>query len=107
LTSVASERPSISKLARYQLEFDECATNQLHVTMKFPDPLSRRLVQLLDGTRDREMLARELLEFVQSGRGKVIENGVQIEDVAEVAAILERRVREGIESLAREGMLVS
>jgi methyltransferase-like protein/SAM-dependent methyltransferase len=107
LTNVASERPSISKLARYQLEFDECATNQLHVTMKFPDPLSRRLVQLLDGTRDREMLVHELLEFVQSGRGKVVENGVQIEDMAEIAAILERRVREGIESLVREGMLVS
>jgi methyltransferase-like protein/ubiquinone/menaquinone biosynthesis C-methylase UbiE len=107
LTNVASERPSISKLARYQLEFDECATNQLHVTMKFPDPLSRRLVQLLDGTRDREMLARELLEFVRSGRGKVVENGVPVEDMAEVGVILERRVREGIESLAREGMLVS
>jgi hypothetical protein len=74
--------------------------------MKFPDPLSRRLVQLLDGTRNQEMLARELLEFVRSGRGKLFENGVPVENMAEVAAMLERRVREGLESLAREGMLV-
>jgi hypothetical protein len=52
------------------------------------------------------MLVRELLEFVRSGRGKVFENGVLIENLSEVAVILERRVLEGLESLAREGMLV-
>ena len=40
------------------------------------------------------------------GRGKLLEDGVPVENMAEVAAILERRVREGLESLAREGMLV-
>ena len=49
---------------------------------------------------------RELIEFVRSGRGKILENGVPVENLAEVAVILERRVREGLESLAREGMLV-
>ncbi len=74
--------------------------------MRFPDPLSRRLVQLLDGTRDREMLTRDLIEYVRSGRGEVLENGVRSRTKAEVAVILERRVHEGLESLAREGMLV-
>jgi hypothetical protein len=64
-------------------------------------------VQLLDGTRNQEMLTRELLEFVRSGRGKLLESGVVVENMGQVAAILERRVREGLESLAREGMLVS
>jgi methyltransferase-like protein len=106
VTNTISDRPSTSKLARFQLERGDSATSQLHVLMKFPDPLSRRLVQLLDGTRNQEMLARELLEFVRSGRGKLFEDGVPVENMAEVAAILERRVREGLESLAREGMLV-
>jgi methyltransferase-like protein len=106
VTNVVSERPSTSKLVRYQLERGEFATNQLHVSMKFPDPLSRHLVQLLDGTRDRKTLTRELIEYVRSGRGKVLENGVPVENLAEVAVVIERRVREGLESLGREGMLV-
>jgi hypothetical protein len=63
-------------------------------------------VQLLDGTRDRETLKRDLIEYVRMGRGKLLEDGVPVENMAEVPAILERRVREGLESLAREGMLV-
>jgi methyltransferase-like protein len=106
VTNVISERPAVSRLARFQLERGEFATNQLHVSMRFPDPLSRRLVQLADGTRDREMLTRDLIEYVRMGHGKLLENGVPVENMAEVAAILERRVREGLESLAKEGMLV-
>ncbi len=106
LMNKVSERPSVSTLVRYQLERGEWAVNQSHVLIKFPDSLSRKLVQLLDGTRDQEMLRRDLLDYVQSGQGRVLENGVQIENLAEVEALLERRVREGLESLAREGMLV-
>ena len=107
VTNVVSERPSVSGLARFLLEHGESATNQLHVSMRFPDPLSRRLVQLLDGTREREMLKRELIEYVRSGHGQLLENGVPVENMTNVADILERRIREGLESLAREGMLVS
>jgi methyltransferase-like protein/predicted O-methyltransferase YrrM len=104
---LVSERPAASRLARFLLERGPSTPNQLHVFVKFPDPLSRRLVQLLDGTRDREMLTRDLIEYVRSGQAKLLENGVLVENLAEVAAILERRVREGLQSLAREGMLVS
>jgi methyltransferase-like protein len=107
VTNVVSQRPKASRLARFLLERGDSTSNQLHVFMKFPDPLSRRLVQLLDGTRDREMLTRDLIEYVRSGHGEALENGVLVENIADVAAILERRVREGLESLAREGMLVS
>jgi hypothetical protein len=107
VTNVVSQRPKVSRLARFLLERGESASNQLHVFMKFPDPLSRRLVQLLDGTRDREMLTRDLIEYVRSGHGKVLENGVLVDEMAKVAAILERRVSEELASLAREGMLES
>jgi methyltransferase-like protein/trans-aconitate methyltransferase len=106
LTNEVSQYPSVSNLARRQLEGSQSATNQLHVAMNFPDSLSRHLVQLLDGTRDRETLVRELVEFVRSGRGTLVENGVTVDDPTEVATLLERRVREGLASLAREGMLV-
>jgi methyltransferase-like protein/SAM-dependent methyltransferase len=107
VTKAVSERPSVSRLARLMLEHGESAMNQLHLLMRFPDPLNRRLVQLLDGSRNQEMLARDLIEHVRSGRGNVLEDGVLVENMDEVAVILERRVREGLESLAREGMLVS
>jgi SAM-dependent methyltransferase len=107
LTNLVSQYPCVSRLARFQLERGETAINQLHVAMNFPDALSRRLVQLADGTRDQETLRRELVEFVGSGKGKLVENGVIVEDLTEVSAILERRVGEGLQSLAREGMLVN
>ena len=101
-----SERPATSQLVRFQLERGDSATNQVHVSLKFPDLVSRRLVSLLDGTRDQEMLVRELTEFVESGRGKLYENGALLEDPNEVGVILQRRVREQLESLMREGMLI-
>jgi methyltransferase-like protein/2-polyprenyl-3-methyl-5-hydroxy-6-metoxy-1,4-benzoquinol methylase len=107
VTNEVSERPSVSRLARLLLAHGQSAANQLHVFMKFPDPLSRRLVQLLDGTRDREMLTRDLLEYVHSGQGQILENGLPVENMSEVTIILDRRVREGLASLARKGMLVS
>jgi SAM-dependent methyltransferase len=107
VTNVVSQRPSTSRLTRFLLERGDFATNQLHVSIKFPNPLSRRLVQLLDGTRDQEMLTHDLIEYVRAGRGEVFENGVLVENMADVVVILERRVREGLSSLARQGMLVS
>jgi methyltransferase-like protein/trans-aconitate methyltransferase len=106
LTDFAGDRPSTSRLVRHQLLHGESATNQLHVAIKFPDPLSRRLIELLDGTRDREDLTRDLVDFVRKGLGKVIENGTPVEDLDQIETILRRRVGEGLVSLAREGMLV-
>jgi methyltransferase-like protein/trans-aconitate methyltransferase len=99
-------RPAVSKLARFQLSRGESATNQLHTPIRFPDPVSRQLIILLDGTRDESALVGELVEFVMAGRGKIYENEVLVEGPDEIASILERRVREGLESLAREGMLI-
>jgi hypothetical protein len=107
VTRVVNERPAVSRLVRFLLERGASAPNQLHVFIKFPDPLSRRLVQLLDGTRDRERLTCDLIEYVRSGQGQLFENGLLVENIDEVAVILERRVREGLATLAREGMLVS
>jgi methyltransferase-like protein/trans-aconitate methyltransferase len=107
LTNAVSRYPAVSKLVRVQLASGETVTNQLHVAMKFRDRLSRRLVELLDGTRDQEALTHELVEFVRNGHAELIDNGVPVRDLNAVEAILKRRVREGLVSLAQEAMLVS
>jgi predicted methyltransferase family protein/methyltransferase family protein/protein-lysine methyltransferase-like protein len=56
-----SERPVASPLARLLLRSGSLAATLLHEPMRFDDPPSRLLVQLLDGTRTREQLAQELL----------------------------------------------
>jgi SAM-dependent methyltransferase len=69
LTTSVSNRPEASPLARHQARSGELVTNLRHAGVRIEDDLGRRLVVLLDGTRDRVQLARELRRFlVDSGR---------------------------------------
>ncbi len=54
------ERPEASRLVRLQLERGELATNLLHEDVHPMDVRMRLLLRLLDGTRDRAALLREL-----------------------------------------------
>ena len=103
----AGERPAVSRLARYQLERGDVATNQLHASIRFPDLLSRRLVLLLDGTRDRRALIAELTQVVLQGEAELFENEIRITAPDAVPGVLAKRVEQGLASLAREAMLVA
>jgi methyltransferase-like protein/SAM-dependent methyltransferase len=100
-----TDRPAISKLARSQLTHGESVTNQLHISRRITDPIARQLLLLLDGTRDQTTLTRDLLEFVKSSRTPVYENRVQVTDLEQLPAAIERQLPGGLRSLAREGML--
>jgi hypothetical protein len=54
------ERPVASALARLQAAEGERVTTLRHTSVEVPDALGRRLIGLLDGTRDRAALLREL-----------------------------------------------
>jgi SAM-dependent methyltransferase len=60
LATTPSERPVASALARLQASEGTRITNLRHSSVDVPDALGRRLITLLDGTRDREALLREL-----------------------------------------------
>jgi len=100
-----SKRPATSKLVRLQLRHSNFASNQLHISRKFPDPVSRQLLLFLDGTRDEEMLAHDLIEFFRSTGATVYEDGKPVDNRNELPAVVERRLPEALQSLAREGML--
>ncbi len=54
------ERPAASALARLELRGGTTATTLAHGVVEIDDEKGRRLVELLDGTRDRAALAAEL-----------------------------------------------
>ena len=60
IANAPSERPVASALARLQAAEGTRITNLRHGTIDVPDELGRRLITLLDGTRDRAALLREL-----------------------------------------------
>jgi methyltransferase-like protein/protein-L-isoaspartate O-methyltransferase len=57
----AGERPEASPLARLQAATQEDVTGLLHARVRLADPNARRLLALVDGTRDRAALAQALL----------------------------------------------
>ena len=60
ITTTPSERPMASAVARLQAARGTRLTTLLHTEVEVPDELGRRLIALLDGTRDRAALLREL-----------------------------------------------
>jgi hypothetical protein len=64
LTASVSERPEASPLARHQARSGQLVTNLRHASVRLEDDLGRRLVVLLDGTRDHVQLLHELRTFL-------------------------------------------
>lgn len=62
LSLEAGERPVASAVARLQAEKGELLTNLRHRAVCLKDERERRLIRLLDGTRNRSDLARDLGE---------------------------------------------
>ncbi|HEX6618134.1 MAG TPA: class I SAM-dependent methyltransferase [Solirubrobacteraceae bacterium] len=59
-TTTPGEAPRASALARHQALAGQMVTNLRHASVRIEDDLGRRLVTLLDGSRDRAALAAEL-----------------------------------------------
>jgi SAM-dependent methyltransferase/methyltransferase-like protein len=62
LATAPGEHPVASAVARVQLECGETVTNLRHDAVKLDDEIVRRLLPLLDGTRDRAALVAALGE---------------------------------------------
>ncbi len=66
-----SEKPLASPLARFQARQGKLVTNLFHANIKLEDDLGLRLLLLLDGTRDRATLIRELTAIVEEAFAEV------------------------------------
>ncbi|HEV8591183.1 MAG TPA: hypothetical protein VGQ55_03700, partial [Pyrinomonadaceae bacterium] len=60
-----SETPKISALARWQMQSAQNILTTLGLDMKIEDEVSRHLLELLDGTRDKTDLVYGMTEFIK------------------------------------------
>jgi methyltransferase-like protein/2-polyprenyl-3-methyl-5-hydroxy-6-metoxy-1,4-benzoquinol methylase len=97
-----SQRPVASPLARRQIETDDMVATLRHTSVRVEGPLERALLKLLDGTRDRAALLRDLKASLESGEVPWKQLGILPGNGEEMG----RRLAEGLDrNLARLGRL--
>ena len=64
--TTVSDRPRASALARHQARTSDTVTNLRHEEIRLEDPAVKTFLQLLDGTRDRAAIAREMASALRS-----------------------------------------
>ncbi len=93
-SATPGDAPRASALARHQARAGRMVTNLRHASVRIEDDLGRRLVTLLDGTRDRAALTAELRAHLL-GQGRPV--------APDLADSLER----SLQGLARLALLES
>jgi hypothetical protein len=92
-----TEMPRSCALARKMLQYGDSIVNRLHCTMGITDAAGKHLLSLLDGTRDREALIKEMTNLP-----------VLVEeepDPEKRAALARRNVETGLDHLAKWTLL--
>lgn len=99
LTTVVTERPAASHVARWQASTSAEVTDLRHRTVLLDSVVVRKFVSLLDGSRDERMLLDEMNRFLDQTRTE----GVAAPDLPEKATAAE--VAMHLKDVARLGLL--
>ncbi|HYE66382.1 MAG TPA: class I SAM-dependent methyltransferase [Pyrinomonadaceae bacterium] len=102
----AGERPVASPLARLQAADQEIVTTLHHSNVKMEGELGRQLLLLLDGTRDRAALLRELGPLMESAVESQARDGARSESDAPSKTLFEELEKQ-LNKLARLGLLAA
>lgn len=105
MTLSPGAKPMTSPLTRLQTARGEKVTTLCHETIEIEGSLGKKLVQLLDGTRDRSQILRDLTSAILEGEIEWIENGEAIHDSARVQDSLVSALDTQLIRLARLGLL--
>jgi methyltransferase-like protein/trans-aconitate methyltransferase len=104
----AGKRPVSSPVARLQIRSGAVSvTNLCHGPVIISEALSRELVLLLDGTRDRADLLRDLTALAVSGAAALQIDGQTLTDPAAVGRMLASGLEPSLSHLAKMALLVS
>jgi len=107
LVASVSERPVASLLARLQLASGMVAvTNQRHVSVMLTDEISRQFLQLLDGTRDRAAILRDLTAHFDDGAPLPAWHANGPASALELALMLDKGLDGNLAQMARLCLLV-
>lgn len=102
----ASERPVSSPLARWQLREGNVVTNLNHSSILVDDVL-KNLILLLDGTRDRPALLREMGKRIASGEMALEQGDQPISGAGHALEILTQGLEGNLQKMARLALLVT
>jgi methyltransferase-like protein/cyclopropane fatty-acyl-phospholipid synthase-like methyltransferase len=97
--------PLASPLARLQARQGNVVTTLLHLTLKLEDAVALQLLLLLDGTRDRDALVRELTLVIEATYAQL-----PADQMAEKEGLLEslpRQLEEKLVELGKLGLLLA
>ena len=87
--------PTASPVARLQLERGPFVTTLRHTSVCIEDDLGRHLLRLMDGTRSREMLLREMTRLISTVGPRDTLHGTEGSAGGELTvAGIERKIRE-------------
>jgi methyltransferase-like protein/2-polyprenyl-3-methyl-5-hydroxy-6-metoxy-1,4-benzoquinol methylase len=103
--TVAGARPIASPLARWQIQHGPVVTTLLSTGLEVEDALGQRLLQMLDGTRDRAGLLAELTALIESGAIQV--EGEPDDERRKILDNLPELLEQNLARLARLGLLVA
>lgn len=96
-------KPLASPLARLKVQDSSLIPNLRHFAVHIDDPVTKRLLPLLDGTRDRKMLTDALVSMVEGGE-------LRLEEDNDSGELLEVNVSKLLElclaNLAGSGLLM-
>lgn len=106
-TCKVSERPVASPLVRMQAQTGSLVMNLAHDSVNIGDALSRRLLTLLDGTRDREGILAELIRTVLAGEAPLVKDDVPVTDEEKVAGVLQEDLDSNLAGLANCALFVA
>jgi methyltransferase-like protein/trans-aconitate methyltransferase len=108
LVTRPSEKPLASPLARLQSQAGTEVINLRHFNLQVEDAMTRRLLQILDGTRNHEALLDDLLALVKSGAAAVELDNPEIGgDDEALRRILADELERRLADLAEMGLLVA
>lgn len=107
VSRAVGERPMASPLARWQVQNCNFVTTFYHGTISVEDEIMRRLMVLLDGTRDRAALRGQLERVVIETEAAAGREVLALKPRAEVDSLLGNALEENLTKMARMGLLVA
>jgi SAM-dependent methyltransferase len=104
VAATPGERPIAARVARLEAKAGGEVTNLYHSTFALTAP-TRALLLLLDGSRDRPALLRDLTRIAVDGRLNITIGDQPVTDIAEIEAVLADGLESALTWLARAALL--